>query len=56
MNGMFSGCSSLKELDISNFSFINPFGIKGMLEECSDELKLKIKLSSGLNLFGQIGI
>ena len=43
---MFNGCSSLKELNISNFNTNNAISLNGMLSmfsRCSDEFKKKIK-------------
>ena len=43
MNGMFYGCSSLKELNLNNFNTNNVTNMSGMFSGCLDELKLKIK-------------
>ena len=43
MEYMFYGCSSLKELNLSNFNTNNVTNIYGMFYECSEQLKLKIK-------------
>ena len=43
MHSMFSGCSLLKELDISNFNTNNVNDMIGMFRECSDKLKKKIQ-------------
>ena len=40
---MFSGCSSLKELNLSNFNTNNVTNMSYMFSRCSDELKLKIR-------------
>ena len=40
---MFEGCSSLKELNISNFNFSNEAYVNNMFKGCYDELKKKIK-------------
>ena len=40
---MFKGCSSLTELNISNFNTNNVSYMFYMFNRCSDELKLKIK-------------
>ena len=40
---MFNGCSSLKELDISNFNFDNVNNILCMFFVCSEQLIMKIK-------------
>ena len=40
---MFSGCSSLKELNLSNFNTNKVSVMKGMFYGCSDELKLKVR-------------
>ena len=43
MSYMFSFCSSLKELNLSNFNTNNVTNMRYMFYECSDELKNKIK-------------
>ena len=43
MKCMFFSCSSLKELNLSNFNTNNVINISGMFGGCSDELKNKIK-------------
>ena len=43
MNGMFNGCSSLKELNLNNFNTINVTNMSGMFYECLGELLIKIK-------------
>ena len=43
MNSMFYNCSSLKELNISNFNINNVIDKKGMFNGCSDDLIKKIK-------------
>ena len=43
MSCMFSGCSSLEELNLSNFNTNNVNDIYDMFYGCSDELKNKIK-------------
>ena len=43
MSGMFSGCSSLKELNLNNFNTNNVTNMWYMFRGCLDELKLKIK-------------
>ncbi len=40
---MFNECSSLKELNLSNFNTNNVTDMYGMFSKCSDELKLKIR-------------
>ena len=40
---MFSGCSSLKELNLSNFNTNNVINMGLMFDGCSNELKNKIK-------------
>ncbi len=40
---MFSGCSSLKKLEICNFNDINSINMIKMFDGCSDELKDDIK-------------
>ena len=43
MYRMFSGCSSLKELNLNNFNTNNVANMWYMFSRCLDELKLKIK-------------
>ena len=43
MEGMFSGCSSLKELNLNNFNTNNVTNMRYMFSKCTDELKLKLK-------------
>ena len=43
MNGIFCGCSSLKELNLNNFNTNNVIYMDGMFSGCLEELKLKIK-------------
>jgi surface protein len=43
MSGMFSGCSSLKELNVSNFNTNNVTYISGMFSGCTDIFQNKIK-------------
>ena len=43
MGFMFSRCSSLKELNLSNFNTNNVTDMSWMFSECLNELKLKIK-------------
>ena len=43
MTKLFYGCSSLKELNISNFIFSISTNIKYMFGECSEELKKYIR-------------
>ena len=43
MSDMFALCSSLKELDLSNFNTINTTDMKGMFFSCTNELKIKIR-------------
>ena len=40
---MFNGCSSLKELNLSNFNTNNVTYMRYMFNGCSKELKNKIK-------------
>ena len=40
---MFSGCSSLKELNLANFNTNNVTNLISMFSGCSDDLKRKIK-------------
>jgi len=48
---MFYGCSSLKEIDLSNFNTNLAFIKNDVFKGCSAELKINIKLLSCLNLF-----
>ena len=43
MRYMFYKCSSLKELNLSNFNTNNVTYMRCMFSGCPDELKLKIK-------------
>ena len=43
MSCMFSGCSSLKELNLNNFNTNNVTYMSCMFSGCSDDLKMKIK-------------
>ena len=43
MEGMFYGCSSLKELNLSNFNTNNVTDMYKMFHGCSEQLKNKIK-------------
>ena len=43
MRCMFEGCSSLKELNLSNFNTNNVINMNYMFSKCSEQLKLKIK-------------
>ena len=43
MSSMFSGCSSLKELNLNNFITNKVANMNGMFSRCSDEYKLKIR-------------
>ena len=43
MSCMFSGCSSLKVLNLINFNTNNVTDMSYMFSECLNELKLKIK-------------
>ena len=43
MNGMFSGCSSIKEINLFNFNTNNVTDMNGMFSGCSDEIKIKIR-------------
>ena len=47
---MFSECSSLKELNLSNFNTNNVTGMGYMFNGCSEQIKMKMK---SLNKFGQ---
>ena len=49
---MFSECSFLKELNLSNFNTNNVTNMEYMFDLCTDELKLKIK--SQYNNFQEI--
>jgi len=42
MYGMFSGCSSLKELNLSNFNFKNAYTIHSMFYECPSLIELNL--------------
>ena len=43
MEGMFSGCSSLKVLNLNNFNTNNVTDMRYMFYGCSNELIMKIK-------------
>ena len=43
MSFMFSFCSALKEINIPNLNINKITDINYMFNECSDELKMKIK-------------
>ena len=43
MTGMFYGCSSLKELNLSNFNTNNVTYMRYMFSGCSDQFKNKIR-------------
>ena len=43
MNSMFFECSSLKELNLSNFNTNNVIDMNAMFFGCSEQLKMKIK-------------
>ena len=43
MSDMFDGCTSLKELNLSNFNTSNVTNMRFMFRKCSDELKYKIR-------------
>ena len=43
MNSMFSGCSSLKELNLNNFNTNNVTNMYDMFSGCSNDLIMKIK-------------
>jgi surface protein len=43
MADMFNGCTLLTNLNISNFNMNKVKNMKGMLSNCSDELKNKIR-------------
>ena len=43
MEGMFFGCSSLKELNLSNFNTHNVTNMNRMFSGCSDQFKNKIR-------------
>ena len=40
---MFSGCSSLRELNLSNFNTNNVTNMECMFQGCSDQFKNKIR-------------
>ena len=44
MEDMFSGCSSLKELKLSNFNTSKVTNMRAMLWECSDQFQNKIRV------------
>ena len=46
MSYMFYKCSSLNELNLSNFNTNNVTNMKDMFSGCSDELKNKIQESN----------
>ena len=46
MSRMFSGCSSLKELNLPNFNTDNVKDMSKMFYGCSDDLKNKIRLDN----------
>ena len=43
MSYMFAGCSSLKELNLSNFNTTNVTDMRNMFSGCSEQLIKKIK-------------
>ena len=43
MFSIFCGCSSLKELNLSNFNINNSTYMRNMFSGCLDELKKEIK-------------
>ena len=43
MGLMFSGCPSLKEINLSNFNTNNVVNMYGMSSGCSDDIKNKIR-------------
>ena len=43
MGYMFYGCSSLKDLNLSNFNTNNVTNMGGMFSGCSDQFKNKIR-------------
>ena len=43
---MFNGCSSLKQLNLSNFNTINVTNMDYMFSKCSNDLKKKIRLEN----------
>ena len=43
MDFMFSGCSSLKELNLNNFNTNNVTNMRYMFSGCLNEFQLKIK-------------
>ena len=52
MSCMFYECSSLKELNLSNFNTNNITNMRYMFSRCSEELKMKMK---SLNKFMALG-
>jgi len=53
MSGIFADCPSLKELNLSNFNIRNGVETSGMFENCSKELKEKIKEKYSTINFGE---
>ena len=45
MRYMFNGCSSLKELNLSNFNTNNVTNMRGMFFGCSVQIKKKLELN-----------
>ena len=43
MKGMFNGCSSLKDLDLTKFNLSNDVNVYSMFKGCSNKLKKKVK-------------
>ena len=43
MDGMFWECSSLNELNLSNFNTNNVTDMNYMFSKCSEQLKIKMK-------------
>ena len=43
MSEMFRGCSSLSEINLSNFNTNNVTNMSGMFNRCSHKIKKKIK-------------
>ena len=43
MDSMFFGCSSLKELNLSDFNIKNITNMKGMFHKCSEQFQNKIR-------------
>ena len=47
---MFSGCSSLKELNLNNFNIINVTNMSGMFSRCSSLNELNLNNFNTINV------